>query len=607
MKKLIILIMLTISPIFAQCDWNEDGTLNVIDVVETVDCILNDCFSEDIYGCTDPDAINYNPDANIDDESCEYDIPPIEDYFSYNQSSSQAFYYFEIATIDGVGLEEGDWIGAFNGDICVGSSAWWGPFTDVPVMGDDGTIGTSGYLFDGDIPGFIIYDASSNSYLNATSFPEVQWTNLQNIFIDELVASSNQNDVLGCTDSLACNYDENATFDIGCMYDDCEGTCGGDAIADDCNVCNGSNADMDCSGICFGSAYEDECGLCDDDPTNDSFYISFGDFGGGYDCAGVCFGDSYFDDCGVCDDDNWNDDFELDCFGICFGEAFANECGCVGGTTGLEVDFCYGCTDPDAINYNHDATIDDGSCDYPELITDMVLIPAGEYTAGEWDAIISIDYDYEIMKYEVTVEQYYNYLIEALETGEVWHVGGESGWIMGYYEGQEYQFFNLETSGQYGYGTIFWNGWYFDINLDGFWNHPIVQITWYGANAFAEYYGMRLPTTNELEKSARGMTGNNFPWGNNNLSCELCNYYTCVGSTAEVGSYNASIPYGLFDLSGNVEEWTSTFHSDSEMYLKGGAWGLNTYSYFLTWGNSRYLLKSESDVYSGFRLVRDID
>ncbi|MBT5539430.1 MAG: hypothetical protein HOK29_10840 [Candidatus Marinimicrobia bacterium] len=39
--KLLLTITLTISPILTQCDWNEDGILNVIDVIETVNCILN--------------------------------------------------------------------------------------------------------------------------------------------------------------------------------------------------------------------------------------------------------------------------------------------------------------------------------------------------------------------------------------------------------------------------------------------------------------------------------------------------------------------------------------------------------------------------------------
>jgi hypothetical protein len=51
-----------------------------------------------------------------------------------------------------------------------------------------------------------------------------------------------------------------------------------------------------------------------------------------------------------------------DCSGECNGTAFENECGCVEGNTGLESDFCYGCTHPSGSNYNSNATIDDGTC-----------------------------------------------------------------------------------------------------------------------------------------------------------------------------------------------------------------------------------------------------
>ena len=57
-----------------------------------------------------------------------------------------------------------------------------------------------------------------------------------------------------------------------------------------------------------------------------------------------------------------------DCNGDCGGDAFENECGCVGGNTGHEEDYCYGCTDLDAINYEEDNTIDDGSCAYSSTI-----------------------------------------------------------------------------------------------------------------------------------------------------------------------------------------------------------------------------------------------
>jgi uncharacterized protein (TIGR02145 family) len=100
MIKLFFMFILTIPPILAQCDWSGDGGLDVIDVVETVDCVLNgcwdgsqcdwtgdgevnvidvvqtvDCILNDCWipGCTDPTASNYNPDALFDDGSCEYE------------------------------------------------------------------------------------------------------------------------------------------------------------------------------------------------------------------------------------------------------------------------------------------------------------------------------------------------------------------------------------------------------------------------------------------------------------------------------------------------------------------------------------------------------
>jgi len=50
----------------------------------------------------------------------------------------------------------------------------------------------------------------------------------------------------------------------------------------------------------------------------------------------------------------------------------------------------------------------------------MVTVPAGDYTYGQNDNILNIDYDYEIMKYEVTNAQYLTYLEDALANGEIW-------------------------------------------------------------------------------------------------------------------------------------------------------------------------------------------
>ena len=55
----------------------------------------------------------------------------------------------------------------------------------------------------------------------------------------------------------------------------------------------------------------------------------------------------------------------LDCNGDCGGDAvFVATCGCIGGNTGLTIESCYGCTNDEACNYNPEATIDDGSCQF---------------------------------------------------------------------------------------------------------------------------------------------------------------------------------------------------------------------------------------------------
>ena len=48
--------------------------------------------------------------------------PP--ELFQFNQSTLQAAYFFTSVTIEGQAVESDDWVGAFNGDICVGGTQW---------------------------------------------------------------------------------------------------------------------------------------------------------------------------------------------------------------------------------------------------------------------------------------------------------------------------------------------------------------------------------------------------------------------------------------------------------------------------------------------------
>ena len=156
--------------------------------------------------------------------------------------------------------------------------------------------------------------------------------------------------------------------------------------------------------------------------------------------------------------------------------------------------------------------------------------------------------------------------------------------------------------------------------------HPVVNVTWKEALAFCEAQGGRLPTEAEWEFAARaGNFTDIFPWGDG-FSADYANGAGIGGANrwgfaAPVGSYSPN-RHGLFNMTGNVWEWTSGWSREgkgsmslpsappaagSRSYLRtvrGGSWD----STLRTCGSPAAIglwPEDRHNLYVGFRCARD--
>ena len=264
-----------------------------------------------------------------------------------------------------------------------------------------------------------------------------------------------------------------------------------------------------------------------------------------------------------------------------------------------------------------------GTCDFndveifalewlEEVTTDMVWVYIDDPGVSGHEGFTG-----EMSKYETTNAQYCEFLNAAKSDGLITVYSNDVYSVSD--TGHNEIYFELYP-GSSSYSQITYSGGVFSVrSRDGYdmSNHPVVMVNWYGATAFCNYYGYRLPT--EWEWQAVADYNGSYTYGcGTTIDFSKANYFVLDSGyanplnlssspyTSPVDHYS-SYGYGMNDMAGNVWEWTSScYYADCDpgyRVLRGGSWSGSDYQCSVS--TRRYGNPYGTDYYlGGFRVCR---
>ena len=232
----------------------------------------------------------------------------------------------------------------------------------------------------------------------------------------------------------------------------------------------------------------------------------------------------------------------------------------------------------------------------PNTDNEMVVVEAGEFIIGS-DDVAALDNErpahkmyldtYWIDRHPVTCRQYARFMADGgYQKRKYW---SESGW----------QWLQQHPVAQ----PLYWS------NSADWLDHPVYGVSYYEAEAYANFVGKRLPTEAEWEKAATGSSFN-------------CNHGRSIGHTTPIDTYKECSKYGCQDMLGNVWEWTASWFAGyqgfsyypyqgySEIYfdqqhrvLRGGSWATSSAALRTSFRN--WYHPQVRQIFAGFRCAKD--